>query len=170
MSTAIINREPVKVIGDIIKSELGLAAGAIMLDYEKFDISTDPGLYVALSYISGKAIGNNNYFDSASLKEIQEVAMNHIIQIDLMSFDSSARERKEEVIMALRSIASQQAQDQYGMQIARIPSEFVNTASLENTKILNRFTMSIVVKSLYKKTKTAEYYDTFQVPAVTVEI
>lgn len=168
--TDIITREPILIIGDIIKRELELSSGAVMLYYEKFDIVTDPGLYVTLSYVSGKAIGNNNYFDSINLTEVQEVAMNHIIQIDLMSFDASARTRKEEVIMALRSMASQNAQDQYGIQIARIPSEFVNASSLEATKILNRFTMSIVVKSLYRKTKAAAFYDTFTGPDVHVAI
>lgn len=160
--TDLITREPILIIADILKSELDLASGAIMLDYEKFDINTDPGLYIALSYVSGKAIGNNNYFDALTLTEIQQAAMQHVIQIDIMSFDASARTRKEEVIMALRSIASQQAQENNSMQIARIPGEFINTASLENTKILNRFTMNITVKSLYKKTKTASYYDKFQ--------
>jgi hypothetical protein len=161
MTTPIIAREPVLIIADLLQSELGLSDSAVMLSYEKINISTDPGLYIVLDYVSGKAIGNNNYFDSDAIKEVQQVAMNHLIQIDLMSFDDSARTRKEEVIMALRSIAAQQAQDANAMQIARIPGEFINTASLENTKFLNRFTMTIVVKSIYTKTKTPQYYDTF---------
>lgn len=165
MSTAIVTREPVLVIGDIIQSELELADDQVMLDYEKLDILPDPGLFVAISYISGKAIGNNNYGElqaDGTINEIQQAAMHHVIQIDLMSFDSSARTRKEEIIMALRSIYSQQQQELNTIQIARIPGEFINASSLEDTKILNRFTMTITVKSLYTKTKAAPYYDSFQ--------
>lgn len=164
MTTAIVVREPILVISDIIQSELGLVDGAVMLDYEKFNIVPDPGLYVVLSYVSGKAIGNNNYSipSTSGMTEVQQAAMHHIIQIDVMSFDSSARTRKEEIIMALRSIYSQQQQEENTMQIAQIPGEFLNASSMEDTKILNRFTMSIAVKSIYSKTKAAPYYDTFQ--------
>lgn len=167
MSALLTTREPVKVIADILKSEMGLADGQIMLDYEKINILPDPGLYIAISYIGGKAIGNNNYFDSLTIKEIQEVAMSEIVQIDILSFDSSARKRKEEVIMALRSVYSQQAQELNVMQIARIPDGFQNISSLEETKILNRFTMTIVIKALYRKEKSVEYYDKFSDAQVT---
>lgn len=164
MTTALVTREPIKVIADILLSELELTTDQIILDYQKFNIPNTPGLFIALDYIGGKAIGNNNYADDAGsdgMVETQQVAMNHLIQIDIMSFDSSARTRKEEVIMALRSIFSQQAQDANDMQIARMPGEFQNASSLEETKILNRFTMTIVTKSVYTKTKSASYYDSF---------
>lgn len=172
--TALVSREPIKVIADILTSELGLDSDKIILEYQKFDIPPDPDLFIALTYISGKAIGNNNSAEDAGfdrennnlgMTEIQQVAMQHSIQIDLMSFDSSARTRKEEVIMALQSSFSQRLQDVNDMQIARIPSEFQNTSSLEETKILNRFTMTIIVKSVYTRTKdlggTYPYYDNF---------
>ncbi len=162
MSVALVSREPIKIIADILKHEMDLAVGQIMLDYEKIDILPDPGLYVALSYLGGKAIGNNNYFDPDTLMEIQEVAMQELIQIDILSFDSSARKRKEEVIMALRSVYSQNAQDANLMQVARIPGDFQNASSLEETKILNRFTMTITVKAIYRKEKDVDYYDQFQ--------
>lgn len=165
MNTPIVTREPILVIADIIQSELGLVDDAVMLDYEKFNINPDPGLYVVLSYVSGKAIGNNNYgllAADGTITEVQQAAMHQIIQIDAMSFDASARTRKEEIVMALRSIYSQQQQEENTMQIARIPSEFLNASSLEETKIMNRFTLSIAVFSIYTKTKAAPYYDKFQ--------
>jgi hypothetical protein len=161
MSQLLVSREPIKVIADIIKHELDLADGQIMLDYEKINILPDPGLYVAVSYLGGNAIGNNNYFEPVTLKEIQEVAMQEMVQIDILSFDASARTRKEEVIMALRSIYSQNAQDANSMQIARIPGNFQNASSLEETKILNRFTMAITIKAIYRKEKAVDYYDKF---------
>ena len=169
--TELVSREPVKVIADIIVHELELEPSQIVLNYEKFDIPPEPGLFVVLSYVSGKAIGNVNESEStpAGMNEIQTVAMQHIIQIDLMSFDNTARTRKEEVIMALRSIYSQQTQEIYNMKIARIPEQFMNASSLEETKILNRFTMDLTIKSVYTKTKKADYYDSFKNVEVVYE-
>lgn len=166
-----VAREPIKVVADILQKEMEIPDGQIMLGYQKWDIPTDPGLYVALVYIGGKAIGNNNYFTSsgdepAQQIEHQEVAMRHVVQIDLLSFDASARIRKEEVLMALRSIYSQQQQEKYAMSIARIPSDLVDASSLEETKMLNRFTLTVPVTALHTKTKAAPYYDKFKTAEV----
>lgn len=162
-------REPIKVILDIIKSELGLADGQIMIINQKWNIPSTPGLYVAISYISGKVIANNNYVEPVvnGVVEIQEVTMLETIQIDVLSADASARTRKEEIIQALRSVFSQQAQDSNGLQIARIPSDFLDASSLEETTILNRFMMTINVTSLFSKTKSlGGYYDKFPTEGV----
>jgi hypothetical protein len=161
-------REPVKVIGDVLKAELGLDAGHILLAFEKYTIPQDKGLFVALSYISGKAIGSNNYFTDDPTngpQETQQVAMQELIQIDVMSFGPDARQRKEEVIQALSSIASQQAQDVNGFQIASIPFDFANASGVEGSSYLQRYTMTVVVKSIRTKTKAAGYYNTFKIDA-----
>jgi hypothetical protein len=165
MTTALVSREPVKVIADILMSELGLDSNHIILEYEKINIPPDQNsLYVALTYISGKAIGNNNYAipSATGMTEIQEVAMQHIIQIDIMSFGNTARLRKEEVIMALYSLAAKEAMDRYCMKIARIPTDLLNASNFEATKLLNRYVMTIPVFSIYSKTKDVkDYYTTF---------
>lgn len=163
---ATIEREPIKVISDILQQELGLSDGQVMLGYGKWDIPPTPGLYVALVYIGGKAIGSNNYFVGADNTEHQEIAMRHLIQIDILSFNADARARKEEILMALRSIYSQQQQDKYAFSIARIPSEFVDASTLEETKMLNRFTLTVAVAALHTKVKAAPYYDKFPTPEV----
>lgn len=169
MTTTIdYNRETVKIIGDIIKGDLQLSDQQVMLAFQKFNIPTVKGLYIAISYVSGKAIGNNNYFLPETVEESQEVTMHELIQIDVMSFDSSARVRKEEIIASLRGIRSQQMQDKYQLQIARIPGDFLNVSSLEETAYLNRFTITVAVTSLKRFSKFPSYYDTFAEPAVVV--
>ena len=156
-----LTREPIKVVADIIQKELGLPDGQVMLGYEKWTIPTNDGLYIVLNYLGGQAIGNNNYFTGPDQLEHQEVAMRHIIQIDLMSFSGEARARKEEVLMALRSIYSQQQQELFNMSFSRIPTAFIDAASAEETKILNRFTTSMTATALHTKVKPAPYYDKF---------
>lgn len=164
-------REPIKVIADILQTEMQIPEGQIMLGYEKWDIPPNPDLYIALTYVGGKAIGNSNYFTSVGNLpgqqiEHQEVAMRHVVQIDLLSFGPEARIRKEEVLMALRSIYSQQQQEKYLMSIARVPSDFVDASTLEETKMLNRFTLTVPITALHTKTKAAPYYDKFQTAEV----
>jgi len=156
------DREIIKVLGDILKNQMGLRDDQIMLAYSKFDIPEKPDLYIALSYISGKAIGNSSHFDTNTNREQIDTTMHDIIQVDIMSFDSSARTRKEEVIAALVSIFSLQQQEKYNFEIGRIPGEFINASSLEETKFLNRFTISVAVTSLSRIERFPSYYDKFQ--------
>lgn len=165
-------REPVKVIGDVLQAELGLDVGQIMLTNQKWNIPQSAGLYIAISYVSGKAIANKNdavSIDGGGMTEQQSVVMHYLIQIDAMSFDNSARIRKEEIIMALRSIAAQVAMEVNNLQIARVPGEFYDASSLEETARLNRFTMTIAVTALRTKEKAVvDYYSEFQIAEVTV--
>ena len=51
-------REPSKIVGDILAAELGLSAGQVMQEDQKFDIPpTQAGLYISLGYVGpGKTI------------------------------------------------------------------------------------------------------------------
>ncbi len=80
----------------------------------------------------------------------------------MMSFDSTARTRKEEVYLALRSLFAQAQMEINNMQVARMPSAFVDASSLEESKMLNRFTMTIAVTAMITKEKSvADPYTTF---------
>ena len=166
MSYTLTSREPIKVIGDVIAQQLGLRTtgenAQIMLANERFNIPPTNDLYIALSYIDGKAIGNNNYFDGSTAIETQQVTMLYHIQIDIMSFGADARLRKEEIYMALRSVFAQQTMEENNMQIARMPSAFLDASSLEETKMLNRYTMTIALTALLTKTVSGDsVYDQF---------
>lgn len=157
-----IIKEPVKIIADIIQSELALSDDAVMLSYEKDFIPANEGLYVVMNYVGpGKIIANVNIFDTLTNEEVQQVTMLHVIQIDFMSFDASARIRKEEIAMALRSILSVQTSERYQMQIARMPTPFIDTSSLEETKRLNRFTTTVTVTALHTKRRPVGFFDRF---------
>jgi hypothetical protein len=160
-------REPVKVIRDILKSELGLTDKRIMLTNSKIDIDPGPGIFIALSYLHSKAFASNNYATPtpAGMQETQEVAMVHHIQVDIMSADESARMQKEQVIQALQSIFAQQAMDANLMNINKLPTEIIDTSSLEETKIMNRYTMNFSLFALHSLNKplAGGYYDKFPV-------
>jgi len=159
-------REPIKVLGDVIAGYMGLRNSGplsqIMLTSERFTIPPNNDIYIALGYIDGKAIGNNASFDGNTLIETSEVTMLYHVQIDIMSFGPDARTRKEEVFMALRSSLAQSAMETNNIQFARMPAGFVNAQSLEESKMLNRFTMSIAITALITKdTPVTQYYNQF---------
>jgi hypothetical protein len=161
---ATIAVEPILVVADILKSEMGLEDGQVMLAYEKFDIDPDGGLYIALSYLGpGQVIGSVNRAvpTADGMDEQQSAAILHTIQIDLMSFDSSARLRHPEVALAIGSIYAEQQMEANNLQIARQPTPFIDASSAEPTKILNRFVTDVRVSALWSKTKAAPYYTDF---------
>jgi len=158
-------REPIKVVADILASELGLDPAHIAMDYQKYDIPNN-GLFIVLGYLGPTAIiSNQNYFDSALESEVQETVVQHRIQIDLMSMapDNSARIRKEEIPMALRSFYSERLQAKYGIGINWNTSDISDVTALEETAMLNRFSMRTFVNALHRKVKATPFFDTFPI-------
>jgi hypothetical protein len=149
------------ILCDIIQHELGLASGQVMVYNQKILAPTTPGTYVVVGYIGGKAIGNvaDVTDETVGINETQSVSMLEMIQIDVMSVDSSARLNKEQVIMALHSDYAQKAMELNLIQIARIPGQFNDVSGVEGTAMLNRYTMMINVLAVYTKTKAVDYYD-----------
>lgn len=178
--TAPVMREAVKVIGDIIQAELEMDNGQIMLTNQKWNIPQNTKLFVALGYVSGKAIANRNDSISngpgsdAGMTEQQSIVMHYVIRIDAMAFNkqnggNEARERKEEIMMALRSLKAQAEMEKNNLQVARISSEFLDVSSLEETAFLTRYTMTIAVTALRVKEKAVvDYYSDFNAPEVTI--
>lgn len=154
-------KEPIKVVRDVLINQLGLGDDHVMLAYQKFDIPPDNSLYIALSYLDGSPIASVNSWDPAVEQEIQEVTLRDAIQIDMMSFGSAARLRRPEVIAALGSVYSQQQQQANDMQIAILPTPWLNASSLEETQFLTRFTNTIAATWLSRYVRKPAFYDSF---------
>lgn len=160
---------PAVIIANVLLQELGLEPNRVMLSNQKIFIPT-PGLYIVVSYVGpAKIISNQNTWEDDGddgLIETQSLTMLHVIQIDLMAYNNpdgsnDARDRKEEIAMALRSIYSQQLQDANSMQIARQPGPMLDTSFLEATEMMTRYTTAIMTTSLYEKQKPVDSYATF---------
>jgi hypothetical protein len=163
--------EPIKAVGQVLMSELSLTAGQIMLGLENWVVPKDRGMYIALFYGTEEVVGNNNGVDvdsAGNFVEVQESVMLHHIDLDVMSFDSSARTGKEKVLWALGSQAAQAAMEKYGMRFATTPSSFVPVPSLETTKWLNRFRSTFAVNALHRNSKIVPYYDSLATPKLVI--
>jgi hypothetical protein len=173
MSNAVLSLlEPGEIVGQVLLSEMELNPGQVMFTNNKFEIPT-VGLYIVISYVGpGKIISNVNQWQdagAAGLNEVQSLTMLQMLQIDILGYSTdptdqanNPRLRKEEIAMALRSAFSQGMQEQYQMQIARQPGPFLDTSFLEETKMITRYTTTIVTTSVYQKTKTQPFFNAFE--------
>lgn len=160
----VVDREPIKVLASILQAEMDLDDGQIMLANQQRVIPKNDGLYVAMQVIEERALSSVNRAEATEdgMIEIQEVVMQQMVQIDFMSWDDSARLRKEEFLMAMGSIKAQQEMEKYLVSIAQLPAGFVNVSEPDDTKMLNRYTITAVMQALLRKTKEpVAYFDKF---------
>lgn len=148
---------------DIIATEMELPEDRVFIYDERAKLPTDKGLFVVLSYKGApKVIANRNIPQTSvsDLSEDQEINMQEIIAIDVMSQNREALERKEEVLMAINSMYSQGIQEKNSFKIFRNPS-IEDLSALEGAAMLKRYELSVVVFSWYSKVKLADYYEKF---------
>ena len=87
--------------------------------------------------------------------------MRETLSIDILSANSEARTRKEEIAMALNSTYSQQQQELYSIKISNLPNSFIDLSGVEASRRLNRYNISFNVFSWRTKEKSIDYFDTF---------
>ena len=163
-SALIMVAGPLFLFCDILQSELGLAPGRVFLWDQKVFQPTDSGLYISVGVASCKPFGNTigagaNGWDTA----VQSVNMSATLDIDIMSRGPDARDRKEEVILALNSVYAQSQQEANSFYIGKLPSGsgFANLSAIDGAAIPYRFRISVNLQYAFTKTKAVPYYNTF---------
>ncbi len=101
-SSTILVGTPLLLFCEILQKELGLANGRVYLWDQKIMQPTDSGLYVAVSVPSCKPFSNVNR--NVDGDQDQFVSMLATVDIDIISRGPEARDRKEEIILALNSV------------------------------------------------------------------
>lgn len=169
---SILSCTPLELFCDILQTEMGLAQGRVYLWDQKIDQPKDNGLYIAVGVLSCKPFGNNTPIDGsgAGLNAVQSVNMFATLSVDIISRGPEARDRKEEVIMALNSIYSQSQQEANSFYIAKISSGFNNLSNIDGAAIPYRFNISVNMQYFVTKTKAVPYFDDFAQPGLTINI
>ena len=156
-------REPSKVVADILQSEMELDDDHCLLGDQKWDIPTDRALFVAIFDDLPRPIGMSVKMDTSvdPPAEIQQIVCLHDIRIEIMSFDHSARIRKEEIGLALASFSAQQHMEKNNCQIGLIQPP-LNASMTEETARLLKYVIHVNVTALHTKTKPGmPYFDKF---------
>ncbi len=156
-----------QIIVNILQTEMDLPVNNVWLMNQNRKIAIDEQLYIAVGMVDSQVISNTNtpYSTEEGVSELQQVLTRDNIQIDLLSKSNSALTRRWEVLAALKSVYSEQQQEENEFSIFGIPSVFVNSSSAEGGSQINRFTITVAVHTLYSKTKaitgSENYYDDF---------
>jgi hypothetical protein len=168
-----------KIIADIIKKQLDLPdfynvvstsktpdqIPSIFIGNQNLKLYyTDKLQVVVRSVDSPKIIANNSQtnFETTPATELQSVVMLESIQVDLMSRNNEARDRRYEVVTALKSYYAQQQQDYYQFRLFEHSLSLVNTGEAEGGSQLNRWTMVFPVHVIYNKTINISTYDYYR--------
>lgn len=158
---------------EVIQREMGLADGRVYLWDQKINTPTDNGLFVAVSVPICKPFANTNQYDGSGsgLDSIQSLNMYAICDLDIISRGPAARDRKELVIMALKSTYSEAQQERNSFYIGKLPAgaQFVNLSQIDGAAIPYRYRISIALQYFVKKTQAVEYFTEFDEVSVTTD-
>lgn len=162
---------PLFLVCDILQQELGLPAGSVYLWDQKINIPKDGGLYIAVGVASCKPFGVSTDYDSSGpgLDAVQSVNMMATLDINILSRSSIARDRKEEIVLALSSVYAEQQQELNSFMIGRLTKSFVNLSEEDGAAIPYRFVISVNIQYAYRKTAAAQYFDDFSDVDVVTE-
>lgn len=153
-----IPREVAKVVADILVAEMGLDDAHCLLGNQKWDIPEDKQLFVVVYDKTPVPVGAAKFIDQnqASVtfgQEVQQATVVHDVLIEIMSLDSGeARQRKEEVILALNSFFSDQQAESAGVQIGRAQSP-VDASETEATARLQKYVTHVNVTAMHQRIK-----------------
>ena len=152
---------PLEMICSIIQSGLALSIGQVMIYNQKWNIPTDQRLYVTVEILSCKPFGNNNksVYTNGDLTQVQSTNFLNTLQIDVWSRSTLALNRKEEVLMSLRSNYAQRLMDAFSFYIAPVSTSFTNLSNIDGAAIPYRFSISVNLQYAVELIGTVDIFD-----------
>lgn len=161
---------PLSLVCDIIQTSMGLSNGQVYLWDQKIFIPTDSRLYIAVGVQNCKAFGNYpKYAANSGLAAIQSVNMLASLSIDILSRGPDARDRKEQVLLALSSPYAESQMELNSFFVAPQSTNFVNLSSIDGAAIPYRFQISVNLQYFSTLTTQVGYYDMYYPVQVTDE-
>jgi hypothetical protein len=159
---------PLMLFCQVLQQELGLADGRVYLWDQKIMQPTDAGLFIAVSVPWIKPFANVNRL-TADGDADQYASVMANVDVDIISRDASARDRKEQVVLALNSIYAQQQQEANSFYIGKLPTRVINLSEVDGAAIPYRFRFSVQIQYAYQLVKSAPYIDDFSPVEVITE-
>jgi hypothetical protein len=154
---------PLELFCDILQQEMDLDDGRIYLWDQKINMPIDQDIFIAVGVLNPKPFGNSRVIipTISGLSEELSVNMHATLSIDIISRGPAARDRKEEVILALNSTYSQSQQEINGFKVFSLSQSFVNLSQEDGAAIPYRFNISCNIQYFVVKSKAIDYYSTF---------
>lgn len=162
--------EFLKLVADIIQSEMDLADDQVIFMDEKFNLPPDDRLYLSLALMGAKDFGAKTEYDpdpaSGELVETLVVNRQEMHSITLLSRTREAAQRNWEVTAALNSTLSQQTQEKYSFKIGNLPTSMNKVPDEDGTARLAMYVTTFLILGALKKAKPVDYFDQFSQPLV----
>ncbi len=160
--------ETCKLLCQLLQASMRPPKNAIQIYNQDRRLPAATGYFIDVAILNDRPFAVNKKFvvdpATTNLVEQQTINSQELIQIDIFSWDNSARLRKLDIVFALNSILAQQLAEKWAFKIGRIPASFVDASEVEGSKRLNRYAITITVLRGYTKTQSAETFTTFQNP------
>lgn len=174
-----MNKTIEKILVDIIKHELDLPDNygttdrgdvipSVIIYSQNIKLHNTDKLQITVRTASSRTYSNRNKFEEdikGEYWEVQDINQSRMMQIDCYSRNNDARDRHQEITMALNSVYAQQQMDIYNFKISTLTND-VNISGIDGGSDINRFTTSFNVLIHFQKREKIDYYDKF---ALTVE-
>jgi hypothetical protein len=158
--------ELIVAICGLIESQLDLPPKRVYVYNSKWEIPKDDGLFVSVGYLGERPFGVSMHFenhpdDESEMIEVQTMNTQEHYSIDVFSRNTSARERKHEVIFALNSTEAERLCEQYSFKFGNLPTSFVDVSSVEASARLNRYSISFNLLRAHERRRAIESYNSF---------
>lgn len=164
-----MNPDYLRLVLTIIQKEMGLKDKQVVVSDQEFPIPSDSNLYLFGRIMGSRNVGNvNNLVDQKELgmAESQTLYRREMYSITIYSSSDQARLREWEVPMALRSVYSEQVQEDGSFSLSGVPASMTNVTDTEGTKRLKKFNLVCYALVAYRKQKSVDYYDKFTAPII----
>lgn len=158
----------VEILALLIAQQMGLKPGVVQIYNQKRRLPPVDGFFVDVAILGDRPFAVNtrmvNDPATADLVEEQTINQQESIQIDIFSYDQSARTEKLGIIFALTGVAAQQLQERFAFKMGNIPASFTDASEVEGNARLNRYALAFNLLRAYSRTSPAQTFTVFQNP------
>lgn len=166
-------RETIEIFCELISREMNAPLNAVQIYNQKRRLPTTKGYFVDVAIIGEKPFAVNSrqgpLYANPEIQDLlstQTVNVQEMIQVDIFSYDASARLRKYDLLFALQGDSAQRMAEQYAFKIARLPQSFIDASEVEASARLNRFALTVLVLRAYERQKQIGSFTSFGIPPV----
>lgn len=172
-TATILVGNPFMLVSEILQKYMELDANHIYYWDQKIFEPIDSTLHIAMKVLHCKPFSNIRRYEKqldGTLKEVQYTNMQAMITIDCISRGPEARDRKEEVILALGSTYAESQMEANNFLVGKLSpiGHFVNLSHLDGAAIPYRFQISVNMLYAYEKASPnpVRSYNVFEQPLV----
>ena len=151
------------IIKQILDEEMNMPKNRVWAYNADVDLPKDSKLFIVLHYGQRKPISNTIKYKNTpdGLEEVQSMNVCEDVIVSLLSRNTEARDRAQEVHMAMNSTFARNLQAKENIHIS-ILGDVWDASFLEATSRINRFDCKIRVFKSYEKIKAVDYYDKYK--------